>query len=149
MLRSRFALALILLAVAAYAQDDRGTISGRITDASGAAVPEAKIKATQKSTNQATEVVANKEGFYTIPYLQPSTYDIEVSANGFKTHKVADFQLATADKRELPIELAVGNVNSEVTVVAEVETLRTADASGGLNFDSTMTSEFALNGRQV
>src|SRR5215471_17702520 len=149
MIRSTLAVAFAFLAVAAFAQDDRGTISGRVTDASGAAVPEAKVKATQKSTNQATEVVANKEGFYTIPYLPPSTYDIEVSANGFKTTRIADQQLHTADKLDLPIQLTVGGINAEVTVVAEVETLRTADASGGLNFDSRMTSEFALNGRQV
>src|SRR5215468_9144738 len=149
MIRSTLAVAFAFLAVAAFAQDDRGTISGRVTDASGAAVPEAKIKATQKSTNRATEVVANKEGFYTLPYLQPGTYDIEVSANGFKTTLILNQALQTADKLDLPIQLAVGAVNSEVTVVAEVETLRTADASGGLNFDSRMTSEFALNGRQV
>src|SRR5215475_806055 len=115
MIRSTFALALAFLAVAAYAQDDRATISGRITDASGAAVPEAKVKATQKATNQATEVVANKEGFYTIPYLPPSTYDIEVSARGFKTTRFAGVQLHTADKFELPVKLEVGGVNSEVT----------------------------------
>jgi hypothetical protein len=149
MIRSTFVVGCALLAVAAFAQDDRATIMGRVTDASGAAVPEAKVKAIQKSTNQATEVVANKEGFYTIPYLPPSMYEVEVSAHGFKTTHVAEVQLHTADKFELPIQLTVGALNSEVTVVAETETLRTADASGGLNFDSTMTSEFALNGRQV
>jgi hypothetical protein len=137
------------LAVAAFAQDDRATITGQVTDSSGSAIPEAKIKAIQKSTNQVTEVTANKEGFYTIPYLPPSAYIVEVSATGFKTMRIEDVQLLTADKRELPVKLEVGGVNSEVTVVAESETLRTADASGGLNFDSTMTSEFALNGRQV
>jgi hypothetical protein len=149
MIRLISAATLALFAVAALAQDDRGTISGQVTDASGAAIPEAKVRAIQKSTNQATEVVANKEGFYTLPYLPPSTYDVEVSAKGFKTMRVADLQLLTADKRELPIKLEVGGASAEVTVVAEAETLRTSDASGGLNFDSTMTSEFALNGRQV
>jgi hypothetical protein len=148
-IRSAFVVTLAFLAVDAFAQDDRGTISGQVTDASGATIPEAKVKAIQKSTNQATEVTNNKEGFYTISFLPPSTYDVEVSATGFKTMRVAGVQLHTADKFELPIKLAVGEVNSEVTVVAEVETLRTTDASGGLNFDSTMTSEFALNGRQV
>src|SRR5438445_8839836 len=101
--RSAYAVTLLFLAVAAFGQDDRATISGQVTDASGAAIPEAKVKAIHKSTNQATEVTANTEGFYTIPYLPPSTYDIEVSANGFKSVRVADVQLHTADKFELPI----------------------------------------------
>src|SRR4051812_43848118 len=148
--QSACAVAVVFLAVAAaFGQDDRATISGQVTDASGAAIPEAKVKAIQKSINQATEVTANTEGFYTIPYLPPSTYDVEISAKGFKSVRVADVHLHTADKFELPVKLDIGGVNSEVTVVAEAEVLRTADASGGLNFDSTMTSEFALNGRQV
>src|SRR5215472_3043522 len=149
MIRLTCASVLALFAVVALAQDDRGTISGKVTDASGAAIVEARIRATQKSTNQVTEVLANKEGFYTIPYLPPSAYDVEISAKGFKTMRVADVQLHTADKFELPVSLEVGGVNAEVTVLAEAETLRTSDASGGLSFDSIMTSEFALNGRQV
>src|SRR5438045_3015788 len=96
-------VSLALLALAAFAQDDRGTITGQVTDASGAAVPEAKVKAIQRSTNHATEVTANKEGFYTIPYLQPGTYNVEVSATGFKTTRIADVQLHTADKFDQPV----------------------------------------------
>src|SRR5262249_14973374 len=80
---------------------------------------------------------------------QPSTYDVEVSAKGFKTTRVADVRLHTADKFELPIRLEVGGASAEVTVVAEDETLHTTHASGGLSFDSLMASECALNGRQV
>jgi hypothetical protein len=108
MIRSGYVVTIAFLAIGAFAQDDRGTISGQVADASGAAIPEAKVKAIQKSTNQATEVTANKEGFYTIPYLPPSTYDVDVSAKGFKTMRVADVQLHTADKFELPIKLELG-----------------------------------------
>src|SRR5438067_1238704 len=68
------------------AQEFRGTISGQVMDASGAAIVGATVRAVQRSTNQATGAITNQDGYYVLPYLQPSGYDVEVSANGF--HKM-------------------------------------------------------------
>lgn len=134
----------------AYSQDFRATISGQVTDETGAAVAGAKVRAVQRSTNQAIERETNHEGFYTLPYLQPSTYDIEVTAPGFRKTLRENVTLLVADKLDLGFKLEVGEISQQVTVTAEAtEIIRTGDASGGLNFDSLMTSEFALNGRQV
>ena len=84
-----------------------------------------------------------------LPYLQPSDYDVEVTANGFHKMKKENVTLLVAQKLDLDFKLEVGQMNQEITVQAEVEVLQTADASGGMNFDSTMTSEYALNGRQL
>src|SRR5260370_3486103 len=131
------------------AQDFRATITGQVLDISGASIPGAKVRAVQRSTNQATEAVSNREGYYTLPYLAPSTYDIEVTAEGFSRLRRENISLIVAEKLDLPLLLEVGKVSNEITVRADVDTIQSADASGGLNFDSLQTSEYPLNGRQV
>ena len=54
------------------AQEFRGTISGQVMDASGAAIVGATVRAVQRSTNQATGATTNQDGYYLLPYLQPS-----------------------------------------------------------------------------
>ena len=136
--------------LAATAQDFRATVTGQILDSSGAAVAGAKIRATQKSTNQVTTAASNSEGFYSLPYLQPSTYSVEVEAPGFRKMRRESVTLMVAEKLALPFQLQVGDLSQEVTVTADAtELIQNGDASGGMNFDSRMTSEFALNGRQV
>ncbi len=131
------------------AQDFRATISGQVSDPSGAAVIGAVVRATQRSTNQVRVVTTNNEGFFTLPYLQPSTFDIEITATGFNKLRRENITLLVAEKLDLPLILEVGSVSDTVTVMAEASPLQTGDASGGLNFDSTQTSELPLNGRQV
>src|SRR5579883_2595696 len=137
---------LCLLPLSGFAQDFRATISGQVTDSSGAAIPSAKVTVTQKSTAQVSVVQANQEGFYTVPYLTPTVYNVEVSAAGFKSEQVQDVTLLVAQKLELPFKLAVGGVSEVIQVNASAESIQTSDASGGLNFDSLQASEYALNG---
>lgn len=106
-------------------------------------------KAVRVDTNQTTEVKTNEGGFFTIPYLNPAAYVVEVSAAGFKTFKRADVILMTADKRELKFVLQVGELTQEITVTGQVEALDTATASRGLNFDPVKTQSYPLNGRQT
>src|SRR5262249_3158337 len=131
------------------AQEFRGTISGQVMDASGAAIVGATVRAVQRSTNQVTGATTNHDGYYGLPYLQPTDYAVEVSVNGFHKMKKENVTLLVAQKLDLDFKLEVGQMNQEITVQAEVEVLQTADASGGMNFDSLMTSEYALNGRQL
>ena len=131
------------------AQDFRATVTGQVSDASGAPIPNAKVTATQRSTNQATAQTSNQDGFFTLTYLLPSTYDIEVEVSGFKRLRRENVTLMVADKVELQFQLEVGQVSQEITVNAAAEILQTGDASGGMNFDSLQTSEYPLNWRQV
>lgn len=139
----------LLMVYIAGAQDFRATISGVVTDRSGAAVPNARVRATHRATNETASAVTDRDGFFTLPYLQPSTYTVEVEAAGFSTARRENVTLMVAQKLDLPITLELGRVNEQITVVAESVSLQTSDASGGLNFDALQTSEYALNGRQV
>ncbi len=151
-MRNGFLVSALLAALSCvlFAQDFRATISGQVTDSSGAAIPGAKVRAVQRSTNQVSEVTTNHNGFYTLPYLQPSTFDLEVTSTGFNTLRRENITLMVAEKLDLPIKLEVGQISTQVTVSTEApELIQTGDASGGMNFDARMTSEFALNGGQV
>ncbi len=100
-------------------------------------------------TNDAVEVKTNTSGAYTVPYLNPGTYNIEVTAPGFNTTKRENIILRVADKQNLPIQMQVGQANQEVTVVGQQEIIQTTTADRGLVFDPIKTQEYPLNGRQT
>jgi len=122
---------------------------GQVSDAAGAAVPNASVKATNVGTNETTEVKTNGSGSYTIPYLQPGTYNIEVSAAGFQTIEREGIILRVADKQNLPISMQIGQMTQQVTVVGQQEIIQTTNADRGMVFDPIKTQEYPLNGRQA
>lgn len=97
-----------LPAFVSFAQDFRATIAGQVMDESGAAIPGAKVRAVQRSTNQAIESETNQNGYYTLPYLQPSSYDIEVAATGFQRLRRENVTLMVAEKLDLPLQSRSG-----------------------------------------
>jgi len=131
---------LLLTGLFGNAQDFRATISGIVTDRTGAAVPNAKVRAIHKATGEVAATTTDRDGFYTLPYLQPSTYRIEAEAEGFNLQRFENVALMVAEKRDLPIALALGKVSTQITVMAEIAGLQTVDASGGVNFDALQTS---------
>lgn len=131
------------------AQDFRGTITGQVTDPNNSVVPNATVKATRVGTNLPTEAQTNAEGYYSLPYLNPGTYVIEVSASGFSAVKRENIILQVADRLNLPITLTVGQLGQEeVTVTSQQELIQTQTANRGLVFDPIKTQEYPLNGRQ-
>src|SRR5713101_5954423 len=131
MRRPQLLLISTTIGFAVHAQDFRATITGQVTDASQAAIPDALVKATQRSTSAVLEVKTNREGYYTLPYLQPSTYDIEVRAEGFKKAVRPNVTLMVAEKLEAPFILELGDVSQSITVSADVIEVQSSDASGG------------------
>src|SRR5215471_8228569 len=77
---------LCLLILPALAQEFRATISGHVFDASGGAVPNAKIQVTSAATNEVTTATSDTGGAYTVPLLRPGNYKITASASGFKQY---------------------------------------------------------------
>ena len=73
---------LALLALCAFAQSERGSISGAVHDVSGAVVPGASIKVTNVATNVILNTVSNAQGEYAVPSLPPSTYTVRVEKRG-------------------------------------------------------------------
>ncbi len=144
-------IAPILLLVTAfapvYAQEYRGLILGRVTDPSGAVIPGALI--TAKGPQQTYTVNTNASGDFTIPFVQPGTYDVTAEATGFKKELRAGVVIDVSHKINLNFSLQVGSVAEEVTVAADSVLLNTADASGGTVIDSEKVQNLPLNGRQI
>ena len=146
----RCSLALLcLLCGAVFGQEFRATLTGLVTDPTGAAVPNATVKATNNATNLAREVKTNSQGVYTIPYLDPGVYTVEISAAGFSTVRRQEITLNVSQDLNLPVQLAVGQTSTELTVTGQQELIETTDADRGQVFDPLKASEYPLNGRQA
>ena len=129
-------------------QDFRATVTGIVGDPSGAAIPRATIKATNIANNQVQETTSTAVGLYTIPYLEPGVYNIEATAPGFQTLKRQGITLEVSQKLNLPLQLAVGEATSAVTVTGEQEVITTTNSDRGMVYNPTQTQEYPLNGRQ-
>ncbi len=149
MVRIAFRAIVVMLCVCslAWTQDFRATLTGQIADPSRAPIPGALIKAVKEGTNEAKETKTNAEGVYTLPYLDPGTYIVEIAAQGFNTVR-RTIVLRVADKLNLSVALELGTVVQEVTVVGQQELIQTTTGSRGLNFDPIKVQEYPLNGRQ-
>jgi hypothetical protein len=66
-----FASSILLIA-----QETRGILTGRVTDPTGAVMPEVSLRAVNEATSVASEVITNQEGIYVIPFLLPGRYEI-------------------------------------------------------------------------
>src|SRR5262245_14138621 len=144
----RSLLIIVLLVTGVFAQDYRATISGFVTDPNGLPVPGATVRAFRIDTNETKEVRTTSEGRYTIPYLNPGIYNIEVTATGFQTLKRERISVRVADKMDLLLQMSVGQVSETVTVTGQ-EVLESGSADRGLVFDPVKVQELPLNGRQT
>src|SRR5258708_19749941 len=116
---SRIGATLIFLAgCSLLGQDFRATITGQITDSSKAAVPGATVKATQPGTNEVTQTITNKEGYYSLSYLTPNKYIVEVAAPGFKSVRPENLALLLADKLALSFSLSSPHMITKLTLTA-------------------------------
>jgi len=140
--------AVVLAASALWAQDFRATITGQVKDPSGAPIVNANVKAVKEGTNETKETKTNAEGLYTLTYLDPGRYAVEITSQGFSTLNRTGIVLLTADKLNLSVTLEVGQVTQAITVVGEQELIQTQTAARGLNFDPIKVAEYPLNGRQ-
>ncbi len=139
--------ALICVTLSLLAQEYRATLTGVITDPSGASVPGARVSAINVETGVALRSEANAQGRYVIPYLLPGRYTLRVEQNGFKSVERGPIELRIADRSEVNVQLEIGAVTDNVTVTAAAPLLETASASGGQVIDNRKITDLPLNGR--
>src|SRR3712207_6620398 len=115
-------LSLLLVAFTALlpAQSNFASITGILTDSTGAAVPNGEVVITSQDTGIATRVRSNESGIYTAASLLAGQYVIEVQATGFKTRRVPVFTLETNQRLRLDFTLEVGDVKESVEVQATI-----------------------------
>jgi hypothetical protein len=131
----------------ALAQEFRGTISGVVTDSSGAVVPEADVSAREASTGTESHVKTDSAGQFVIPFLLPGTYSMTVERTGFQTVVQTGIVLEAQGHPIVNIALRAGAVNQTVTVTAAPELLDLANASVGSVIPTRSVADLPINGR--
>src|SRR5579883_2573025 len=143
----RIVLALVVVSVCAYAQEFRATLTGRITDAAGAGVADARITIKNSATGEETQTTSGAEGDYEAGFLLPGDYVMTVQKPGFETSVRQGISLAIAQRATLDVSLTVGQVNQTVTVTANAAILETESADKGLTVESKRVLDLPLQGR--
>jgi hypothetical protein len=119
------AIILTLCALVVSGQTDRGTLTGIVTDPAGAVVAGAPVEARNSNTGATYPTVTSGTGNYTLGQLPVGTYEISVSAPGFKKAVRAGIQVTTATTFRVDFGLEVGAATESVTITAEAPLLKT------------------------
>jgi carboxypeptidase family protein len=121
-----------VVCASAFAQNDRASITGRVTDPSGASVSGASVKVTNANTGATFDATTNDDGRFVVPsVLQVGIYKVEASKAGFKKAVSDNIELRIGDVREVNLALEVGATTEQVTVSAEAPLLNTETSSNG------------------
>jgi Carboxypeptidase regulatory-like domain len=148
-----FSLALALVAFfgfgiqSGFGQGGRASISGTVTEQTGAVVPDTKIVVTDTVTGQAREVVTTESGTYVVPLLPVGNFSVTCSHPGFKSETRTGVKLTADEKATVDFSLAVGEVTQTIEVSAGAEVINTTNGAIGQVVEQTAIVELPLNGR--
>ena len=146
-----FAVALFALCntLPVCAQQDTGSISGTIFDASSAVLPGATVTLKNAGTGLVRTVNTGARGEYVFTPLQVGRYELTVSAPGFRSELRGNLEVQVQQKLNIDIPLQVGATDEKVIVRSSGPALQTEDSSTGQVVDTRQVKELPLNGRNV
>src|SRR5262245_55142094 len=124
------------------------SVSGRVTDASGAALAGAAVTARQVETSVTSSNTTDADGRFRFPYLRVGPYELVVKANGFTT-ATRRLTLTVGAAFDLPVSLAVGPVEASVTVTEDATVLETARSQIAATVSQVEAKSVPLNGRNA
>jgi hypothetical protein len=148
-----FLFALVALALAmsssvrVYAQVSGATMTGVVSDASGAVIPNAIVSIKNVATGETRALTTDSAGFYTAPNLLPGSYEITATAPGFSTAVRSGVTLTVGAQQLLNISMQVGQVSQKVEVTGEAPTVQLATSVISGTVSQTTVVELPLNGR--
>ncbi|GGA76100.1 hypothetical protein GCM10011507_29370 [Edaphobacter acidisoli] len=138
---------LLCITAVAFSQEFRATMTGRVTDSSGAIIPKAAVTVTNMDTKVAVNTTTNAAGQYTTPFLLPGKYSITVTAPGFQKFVHDNITLQTGARVSEDAALSVGSVAEEVHVSADNTLIDTQSATAGQVLTSEEIEDLPDNGR--
>ncbi len=143
------AIALLLLFTPnfAHAQKDTASITGQVTDSSGAVVAGARVDAVNVDTNYTYHATSNQTGDWTISPVRIGTYRVSVTATGFKKSEITPFTLDVQQRQRLDVALQPGAVTQTVDVTETAPLLESETSERSQLVDSKTMVTLALNGR--
>jgi trimeric autotransporter adhesin len=157
MSRSRMIQSLVVLVVfviglaapvGASAQSSQGGLRGVVKDAQGV-IPGVTVILLNDATGVARETVTNESGEYSFPAVEPSTYTVKVSVQGFRSFERQGVRISTQQFVGLDIVLEVGTLSETITVTADAPLIESTNASVGGVIDSKALEAIPTAGRSV
>jgi hypothetical protein len=137
-----FSMFVLYSPVAMGQASDAGTVSGTVTDSSGAAVPGATVYLVDSGTGSTRPTTTNDTGAYVLPYVKPGTYNVKISKQGFKTTVVSNQVVEVGRQLTVNAVLDIGSVSQTVEVTVTVGSeLQTMDATVG----ASLSGETLIN----
>ncbi|QMV18615.1 hypothetical protein GOB94_07895 [Granulicella sp. 5B5] len=123
------------------------TLSGTVTDPTGAVVPGAKVVIHSLATGADRDLTTDSAGLYAAPSLQPGDYSVTVSANGFSTTSIPKLTLQVAQSASANLKLSIESTGTTVQVETTPPQIQTETAAVGEVIGRTTVQELPLNGR--
>jgi hypothetical protein len=142
-----FLLLVILFSVPTLAQVTGGTLSGTVSDPSGAGVPQASVVIKNVATGVERTVTTNADGFYIAVNLLPGSYQIKISATGFNTETKSGLTMSVGAHQTFDAAMQVGTVSNRVEVTAEAPDVQLTSSDISAVVNATTVRELPLNGR--
>ena len=129
------------------AQTESATISGRITDSSGAVIIKATVDLQSADKGTIVQTTTNDAGIYVFPSVHPGVYHITVRKDGFKTEDFVGLTANVQDHLEQNFRLVPGAISESITVTADQLNVNTQDATVSTVVDRQFAENLPLNGR--
>jgi len=137
----------LLVCAPLYSQVAGSTLTGIVTDPTGAVIPNAQVSIKNTATGIVTNYPANSAGLYTAPNLIPGPYQITVSAKGFETEVRSGITLTVGAQQVLNVALHVGQTTQTIRVSGQAPIVQLATSSISATVNSTTVRQLPLNGR--
>src|ERR1700737_2194966 len=143
-------LALVLcffVSVPVHAQVTGATLSGTVSDASGAVIAGADVSAKNTATGVAKDTTSDSAGLYSLPNLIPGPYEVKVAAKGFSTAVQSNLTLAVGQQQQLNFSLKVGETSQTVQVTEAAPQIELTSSTLTGQVESETVRDLPLNGR--
>ncbi|MEJ7607764.1 MAG: carboxypeptidase regulatory-like domain-containing protein [Bryobacteraceae bacterium] len=132
-----------------FAQGERATVTGAVTDPSGQMLVGADVAIRNTGTNIFTRTKTNQAGIYYLPALSPGTYELRVEYGGFRPSVISSIPLAVGLTATLNVSLEIGSVSEAVQVTATAVQLESQTTSLGKVMQTKQIAELPILGRSV
>jgi len=124
-------IVLLLTGMSVFAQESRGSITGKVIDPQNAVVAGAKVIVTNVDTNVSNSVTSNSTGYWEVNFLIPGAYSVTVESSGLKKLARSGITLNTGDRLALDLKLEIGASTTSINVTEDAPLLNTTTAATG------------------
>jgi hypothetical protein len=145
------ALSFVVLVVAlsgrVHGQGTTGSITGFVTDPSGAALPGATVTVREVDTDQSRVLVTDEQGRYRAQALVPGRYEVSIELTGFRAARSSGLLLSIGQELVVNVQLTLGTLDENVVVLGEAPLVNTRQSAVSALVDQQQIRELPLNGR--